>query len=317
MMTMRSLVMIPISIATGFGIFALIAHHTQPTVPGQAFIGGMLPAVQDAQAYLLPVANPAYHPVRNTAVADVQLDATAAVLFHVESGGELYAKDEKTRLPIASLTKLLSALVVQDIFRPDESISVASGSIRVDGERQTLYQDEQLAVQDLVSMMLVESSNDAAYALAAAAQERGVDFVELMNRKAHALGMEDCLFKDPAGLDDTAYCTASDLVRLVRAALQSAPQLWPILSSRQLSIRSLDGKQIHDIKSTDVLLDSIPGIIGGKTGNTDAAKGCMILVVKVPGKDDTLIAIVLGSRQRFTDTQNLITWAQRAYLWND
>jgi D-alanyl-D-alanine carboxypeptidase len=59
----------------------------------------------------------------------------------------------------------------------------------------------------------------------------------------------------------------------------------------------------------------MPGIVGGKTGHTDAALGCLILVVKLPGKDDTLISIVLGSRARFTDTRTLVSWAQAAYRW--
>jgi D-alanyl-D-alanine carboxypeptidase len=298
----------------GLAVFGFTSRHAVPTP--STFISGTTPGLQDAQAYLLPIADPGYAPIRNTVVDEPVVDANAALLVHLESGRVLYAKNADMQVPIASLTKLLSALVVQDQFNQTEIVTIASGSVRVDGQKQTLYLGERITVADLVSMMLVESSNDAAYALAAYAKQRGIDFVAEMNHTAGTLGMQDCHFTDPAGLDDAAICTASDLLRLVRAALRNAPQLWPIMAQQQLTIRSADGAIVHEVKSTDELLGQIPGIVGGKTGNTDGALGCLILVVNFPTKNDTLVSIVLGSRARFADTQILLSWAQRAYQWN-
>lgn len=310
---MRILLTIPILILAGLSVFLFIS---QPEMPEQyAFVSGATPVLQAAQAFLLPLSEPAYAPMRDTAVPPPQLDANAAMLVHRESGKVLYEKNATLQVPIASLTKLLSALVVVDLFDPSEVVTIASGSVRVDGQKQTLYLGERMIVRDLMSMMLVESSNDAAYALAAYAREQGIDFVAEMNQRAAALQMSDCRFTDPAGLDDSAYCAARDLLRLVEAALQTAPQLWPIMAQSQLTVWSADGKLIHEIKSTDELLGLIPGVVGGKTGYTDGALGCLILVVKLPGKDDTLISIVLGSRSRFVDTTSLVSWAQRAYRW--
>ena len=128
-------------------------------------------------------------------------------------------------------------------------------------------------------MMLVESSNDAAYALAAYAKASGLDFVALMNQKAWTLGMHDCTFSDPAGLDDTAYCTADDIIRLVRGSLRQTPQLWPVMATQRLTVLSADGRISHAVVSTNELFDEFTGIIGGKTGNSDGALGCMLLVV--------------------------------------
>lgn len=310
---MRQALLIPIIIlAVGVAVFS-IGRHPDTRQP-QQFISGTTPGFF-SQAYMLPVADPGYAPVRDTTVPDPQPDANAAVVYHLETGRYLYEKNADTKVPIASLTKLLSALVVQDLFDPQEVVAVASGSVRVDGQRQTLYDGERVMVRDLVSMMLVESSNDAAYALAGYAKSRGVDFVAQLNTKAYVLGMRDCLFTDPAGLDDNAYCTARDLVRLVRAALRTAPQLWPVMATKELTVRSADGRIAHTLKSTDDLLGQFPGIVGGKTGNTDGALGCLILVVKIPGNNDTLVSIVLGSRARFGDTKALIDWTVRAYRW--
>lgn len=311
---MRRALIIPMLILAGLVVFLVVLYHpaTVPT-PTTVSIAGATPALRSAQAYLLPVEDPAYAPMRNTLVPDPQIDANVALLVHLESGKVLYTKNAFVQVPIASLTKLLSALVVQDLFNQNEIIAVASNSVRVDGQKQTLYTGERLSVSSLVSMMLVESSNDAAYALAAYARSRGIDFIAAMNQKAATLGMDGCHFTDPAGLDDGAFCDANDLLRLTRTALRTAPQLWPIMAQPQLTITSADGAIVHEVKSTDELLGQIPGIIGGKTGNTDGALGCLLLVVKLPENYGTLVSIVLGSRARFTDTTTLLSWAQRAY----
>jgi len=294
-------------------VFLISVRHTPPP---NRYVSGESLVQQQGRAYLLPVLESGSAPVRDTTVPDPTLDANSVLLYHIESGTELYAKNPDVRVPIASLTKIMSALVATDLFSPNEIVTVASESVRVDGAKQTLTAGERLRVSDLISMMLVESSNDAAYALAAHAQDQGIDFVERMNTKAWVLGMQGCAFRDPAGLDDAAYCTARDLVRLVRAALRNAPQLWPVMASPAVTIQSVDGSAAKEIKSTDQLLGMVPGIIGGKTGNTDGALGCLLLVVQSPDKRDTLISIVLGSRQRFTDSAALISWAWHAYRWN-
>jgi D-alanyl-D-alanine carboxypeptidase len=103
------------------------------------------------------------------------------------------------------------------------------------------------------------------------------------------------------------------MVRLVRAALRQAPDLWPVMASASLTVASSDGRIVHELKTTNELLGTIPGIVGGKTGNTDGALGCLLLVVQSAGGRDTLITVVLGSRQRFADTRLLLQWASAAY----
>ncbi len=306
---MRRLIVTVLVLVAGVAAFLLREQHAPVSVyvPPAPLV--------EARIQLVPVTQSGSAPERNTLIADPVLDANSALIYHVESGTELFAKNPDLRVPIASLTKVMSALVAQDAFAPDDIVTVSSGSVRVDGQKQTLYAGERLRVQDLVSMMLVESSNDAAYALAAYAKQENVDFVALMNTKAWVLGMRDCMFTDPAGLDDAAYCTARDLVRLARAALRNAPQIWPVMASPAIMVHSVDGTISHEVKTTDELLGTVPGIIGAKTGNTDGALGCLLLVVQSPDKRDTLISIVLGSRQRFADSAALVSWAWKAYRW--
>ncbi len=269
--------------------------------------------VAAAQAFILPVVETSYLPFRDSAVTPPTLDARAAVLYDTRSGRMLFEQHPDEQMPIASLTKLLTVLVAHDLFSPDEVVTVPSEAVKVDGERQDLYAGEQMTVGNLIRYMLVGSSNDAAYALALHAKAQGVDFITRMNAKAAALGMEDTHVMDPAGLNDLGRSTARDVVLLMTTALRDQ-SLWPDTREEQITITSESG-QTHEVHNTNQLLDSVPDIIAGKTGNTDGALGCLALAVRAPGKDDILISVVLGSHQRFTDTQTLIEWVQRAYRW--
>lgn len=310
---MRRALIFPILILAGLGAWSFF--DTEPDQVPYTFIPSTTPMLRAAQAYLLPITAPTYAPIRDTTVAPPVIDANSALLVDADSGTMLFERNSSVTVPIASLTKLLSAVVATELFELSDIVTVASASVRVDGLKQSLYLGEQMRVGDLITMMLVESSNDAAYALADHARGQGIDFVDRMNQKAGVLGMEQCSFTDPAGLDDTAFCSANNILRLIRHALRQAPQLWPTMSAPTMTVQSADGKFAHALRSTNELLGTIGGIIGGKTGYTDGALGCLILVVKSPENSDTLISIVLGSRSRFSDTRTLLTWSETAFRW--
>ncbi len=308
---MRQVLLLPLFLVAGwiFGSFVVGSG------PPPAATTGSPPISQSAQAYVLPAAAPAYAPTRNTDVVEPVIDANAALLVDLDSNRILYEKNSNASVPIASLTKLLSATVASELFRDQDIVTVSSTSVRVDGQKQTLFIGERITIGNLIAMMLVESSNDAAYAIAAYAREQNIDFVARMNQKAAALGMDQCTFTNPAGLDDTAFCSATNLLKLVRSMIRTMPQLWAVTTNPTLTVSSVDGATIHQIKSTNELLEGMEGILGGKTGYTDGALGCLVLVVKLPDKDATLVSIVLGSRGRFADTRTLVSWAAGAYRW--
>ncbi len=271
-------------------------------------------SLNSTQAYIFPIAESTYLPVLNTAIERPVLSAKSAIVYDTRSSRSLYSKNPEERLPIASLTKLLSAVVVIENLNLDDIVVVPKEVLKVDGEKQTLYLDERIRVRDLLKMMLIESSNDAAYALEYHASILGIDIGVLMNRKAIELGMRSSIFHDPAGLNDDALSTSGDLLKLVNYSLKF-DDLWFILGEKSAIVYSIDGRIEHKVDSTNQLLGTIPDVVGGKTGYTDGALGCMILVVDVPGKNDKLISIVLGSTERFSDTEKLISWTKRAYSW--
>jgi D-alanyl-D-alanine carboxypeptidase (penicillin-binding protein 5/6) len=279
---------------------------------------GTGPIFNTAEAYIAPLSQVNYLPVLDPSNSDPSLDAKSAVIYDINAGRNLYEKNIKEKLPIASLTKILNAIVVWEKFSPTAPVTVKLTAVKVDGERQDLYENEVLTVSSLVQLMLIESSNDAAYALRDYAANQGIDLIKEMNAKAADLGMANTHILDAAGLNDAGYSTAADLVKAVQYALRY-DAIWGFSRQPTAQVISADGKFSHEIKSTNQLLGVISDIIGGKTGYTDSALGCIILIVDVPStaasKNDKIISVVLGSHDRFQDMKKLVTWAKQAYRW--
>ncbi|HZZ99478.1 MAG TPA: serine hydrolase [Candidatus Paceibacterota bacterium] len=272
------------------------------------------PVFASTELYVKAPAPADYLPILDSSADRVKLDAKAAISFDIKADKNLYEKNIDQRLPVASLTKILNAIVSWENFDPNAIVSVEPDAVKVDGERQDLYVGEQISVNSLMQMMLIESSNDAANALADYAQTKGFDMVEAMNAKAAKLGMTNTHFIDPAGLNDSGYSTVHDLSKAVTYALRYSA-LWNFSREPSAIVTSADGKISHEVKATDQLLGVLSGIIGGKTGYTDGALGCMMLIVKIPDQQDTVVNVLIGSNQRFVDMQRLVDWVRTAYRW--
>jgi D-alanyl-D-alanine carboxypeptidase len=267
------------------------------------------------RAFLLPVTEASYLPIRDFNVPEPVLGAKAAALFDVRSGRFLYSKNMNQRLPIASIAKLMSAVVILENLDLNDVFTVPIENINVDGRGADFYKDEQLRGTDLFKIMLIKSSNDAALTFATAAQKKGIDFVAKMNEKAQAIGMFNTEFADPAGLNDQdTFSTASDLVKLVNCAGEYG-LISQILRTESATVTSADGRTVHHLVNTNRLLGRIPNIIIGKTGYTDSALETMVLEVNINDGRDTIISVILGAEDRFAETEKLIRWVKTAYRW--
>lgn len=267
-----------------------------------------------SQAYILPVSETSYLPILDSNFERPVVAAKSALVFNVKSGKYLYQKNIKDKLPIASLTKLLTAAVILENFDLDQTVTITGEVLKIDGEKQTLYKGEKITVENLLKMIIIESSNDAAEALSLFALGEGLNLIDLMNQRAEALGMLNSLFLDSAGLNDEAYSTAEDMAKLVKYTMQF-PLIWNFSVEKDAVINSYDGAIQHSIKNTNQLLGVLPDIVGGKTGYTDGALGCMILVVDIPEGNDKIISIIIGSSDRFGDAERIINWTKSAYRW--
>lgn len=265
-------------------------------------------------AFLLPVTETNYLPIRDFNVADPQVNARAAVLYDTRSGRVLYAQNANQRLPIASVTKLMTAVVVVENLDLSEIFEVSAENVNVDGTGADLYKGEKIYGRDLLKIMLIKSSNDAALVFTTEAQKRGLDLIQKMNQKAQELAMYNSKFSDPSGLDDNSFSTAIDLVKLISYASRYK-EIADILKTPVADVYSADRRASHHLLNTNRLLDELVGLVLGKTGYTDIALGTMVVMTAINEGRDNLISVVLGANDRFGETIKLIEWAERAYRW--
>jgi len=299
-----------IMLLIAWGLLSLNSHSSQ--APDQAKV---------QQSVHLPV-NPTFLPIRNWSIKEPEISARSAIVVNFKPDGEegnmLYHKNPELVLPIASLSKLMTALIVLENFSLDEAIKVSQNSVLTIGDKGNLIQGEELKVRDLLYIMLIESSNDAAMCLASDSSRLPYkEFINLMNSKSKELGLKATYFVDPIGLNSSNHSTVSDLALLAKYSLKF-PLIWEALKTPQATVYSIEHKFTHNLVNTNGLLEKYSFLKGGKTGYTDEAKGCMLTVSDIAGSfgDNYLITVVLGSEQREEDTEKLINWSKQAWLFS-
>ena len=258
-------------------------------------------------------ANPNFLPIRDWNITEPEVEAKAALVFNPDKNKILYQKNINQVLPIASLTKLMTALIVLENIDLEEIAIISEQAIATYGDIGGLVVKEEISVKNLLYVLLMESSNDAATALAEAVQQKtNKDFIDLMNQKAEKLRLKNTNFVDSSGYDSGNVSTVEDIAQLVEYSF-SQLIIWEIMRTPAIDLSSADGKINHHWVNTDELLNRLPNIVGGKTGYTEEAQGCLVLVIENNNK--YLITIVLGAQERFLQTERLINWVQKAYRW--
>jgi len=244
-------------------------------------------------------------------IQDLTIDSKSALSVEIagdESVSVLFEKDSESVLPIASLTKLMTAVVVLDNYNLSEIISVSKSAFDQAPLVHDLKTGQKFSVSSLLSMMLVSSSNRAAYAIAERNQGMaGVqEFVYLMNQKAQDLGLLGTHFTDPTGLNIKNVSTAKDLSKLAVYILKKYPYITSITRLEKVYI---DG--FGEIKNTNDLLSEVPQAVCSKTGYTNDALGCLLLVVKNQQSGNYIVNIILGSENRFEEMHKMINWSNK------
>jgi serine-type D-Ala-D-Ala carboxypeptidase (penicillin-binding protein 5/6) len=225
-----------------------------------------------------------------------KLRARAALLGTAATGQVLFAKQPDRRQPIASVTKLMTALVTVSNRSLDHVVTVAADATGQTGSILGLVAGERVTVRNLLYALLLQSANDAAVALADDVGGSSSAFVEMMNAKAARLGMRDTNFRSPNGLDDRGYSTAADVADLTRAVLDRAA-LRTVMAAKVHTIPNADGPA-RVVQNRDALLWLYPGAIAGKTGFTTAAGFCLVAAAQRSGRQ--LVAVVLGDPSDIT-----------------
>lgn len=269
----------------------------------------------------LPISSNVF-PVRNWSIQEPKITAKSAIVMSFtsddEQGNILFRKNPDQVLPIASLTKITTALIAIENFDLEEIIKVSKNSVLTLGDKGGLIRGEELTVKGLLYIMLIESSNDAAMVLASDNPRLSYnEFLDLMNSKIKELSLENTYFLDPIGLNSKNKSTVLELAKLTNHAL-NFPLIWEILKTSETIIFSIDNKFVHNLINTNKLLNEIPFLEGGKTGYTKEAGECMLTASTISSSfgNNYLITVVLGSEQREGDTEKLINWTKQAWIFS-
>lgn len=251
-------------------------------------------------------------PVRNQTAVDPVINATAAYVTDENTGSVLFSKNAEILYAPASTTKLMTALVARDLYRPGSVITVRFSGV-VGGTILGLRQQEQYTLDTLLQAALISSANDAAEALAAHHPGGASAFVQEMNARAALLHLENTHFTNASGFDaPDHYSTARDLAILSREALKD-PVLTRIVATESTEVRDITGSRVLRLRNTNQLLGRDFRVVGVKTGTTEEAGE--VLITTLDDGQRKLQLVVLGSTSRYLDTQALITWVLANYQW--
>lgn len=243
------------------------------------------------------------------------LSAQGVIAVDIDSGVSLYEKDADARLLPASTTKIMTALVAMDYFKPDQIIKIGMLNTQADGQRMGLVVGEELTAQDLFDGLLIYSANDAAEALASAYPGGRDAFIVVMNQKASELSLQNTHFVNPTGLDEEGhFSTARDMIKLAEVAMRN-PSFAEIVGTKEKIVKSEDGKMVYDLKNINQLLGEVDGVVGVKTGWTEAARENLVTDVK--RGDRNVVIALLGSQDRFGETKEIIDWVFSNYTWKE
>ena len=264
------------------------------------------PPVETQLAFTLPVK-------KLSATQVPPIAAGAFLVIDRESGEVLAEKDADVPLPPASTTKIMTAVIALEHMDQDSVIQVPM-DLTSEGSVMKLLPGEEIRVGDLITGMLIHSSNDAAEVLAHSYPGGEKEFVATMNEKAHMLGMIHTHYENASGLFELGHVmTVRDLLILARYAMKNST-FASIVSMKEATISSTDGKTTHHVETTNQLLGEVEGVEGIKTGYTEEAGEC--LVTQVTRDGHTILTAILKSPDRFTETKTLISWVYGGYIWD-
>ena len=240
--------------------------------------------------------------------------AESAFVMDETNGAVLYAKNPNEELPMASTTKLMTAVVALAHASPDKVITITADATNTDGTSLGLIPGEKYTLRELLTGMLMISGNDAAEAVADGVAGNATTFVKWMNDTGASLGLTHTHFMNPHGLDDDKhYSSAHDLGVLGSYAL-SLPTIHAISRTQTASIPATKSHAQHDLKNLHEPLWWYPGADGGKPGWTGAARFVDILSAERDGRH--LIAVLMhGQNDWVTDIRDLLNWGFNDFSW--
>jgi len=245
----------------------------------------------------------------NCNAGELCLSAKSAVLMEADSKDILFEKNSAEILPMASTTKIMTALVVLERCRIDQSFTVDERAVGTEGTSAYLQTGDVMTVEAALYALLLQSANDAANALALEVSKSIDDFAALMNEKARALGLENTCFKNPSGLpEDGHHTTAAELAYLAAVCLENET-FYKIVSTKSATVR-IGGKD-RTFTNHNKLLSLYDGAVGVKTGFTKESGRCLVGAAERNGV--RLITVTLSASSDWSDHTRLFDLGFETY----
>lgn len=243
------------------------------------------------------------NPVKASAIGT---SATGAILINGDTGSVIYEQNACEKLPMASTTKIMTALLLCENADLEKEITVTDEMVRVEGSSMGLLPGDRVTFHDLLYGMLLASGNDAANTTAISIGGSVDGFVKMMNQKASQLGLKDTSFQTPSGLDgDNHYTTARDLAILARYAMQNE-SFYKAASSQSAVLYYGNPPYRRSLTNHNKLLQSFNGAVGVKTGFTKKSGRCLVSAAKRDGK--YVIAVTLRDPNDWADHACLLEY---------
>ncbi len=240
------------------------------------------------------------------------LSSDCALLINANTGKIVYAKNENVRHANASTTKIMTCILALENCKLNEKVTFSPYAASIEPSKLYANAGEVFYLKDLLYSLMLPSHNDTAVAIAEHVSGSTAKFVNLMNKKAAAIGCTNTHFATPNGLDFgyDHYTTASDLAKIARYAIKRN-MFRKLISTGYYSFSNLNTGRTYYIGTTNALLGNLPGVQGMKTGYTNKAGYCFV-GLSYSQKGNTYISVVLGgssSASRWEDSRRLLTYA--------
>lgn len=240
-----------------------------------------------------------------------QISAESALIFDTNSQSVIYSKNPQERLPMASLTKIMTAIIALENKKKDDKYIVTKDDL-VGEDSMGLDAGETLSLKELLYGLILHSGNDAAETLASNFNGGRKAFIKAMNDKAKSFGLSNTSFTNPTGLegDGKQYTTSYDLAVITRFALVNFPLFNEVISTFDYTIPQTFTHKEYVLENETNLLTSYPGVKGVKTGYTPEAGLCLVTYLDYKGHK--IIAVVLGSSDRRGEMIELLDYSLKS-----
>lgn len=295
-----------IYLISGLCLFALTLLIYRNSVPSVKLQESSTRVLSTSDSYIKTL------PVRLNDNPAPTLTAQSVIVFDPDSNTIIFSKNAETELPMASTTKIMTALTALEAYSLDYPVTVTNANESV-GSKAEIQPGETWSVLSLLYALMLPSGNDAAVALAETYPGGYTAFVNLMNDKSRALYLTHTHFTNVSGIDQPGhYSTARDLALLTQAAMKLS-QFRTIVQTKKITLATADQSVSRTFINLNELLGEVPGVIGVKTGKSDEAGEC--LITYVTRDSHAIITVILGSESRFTESKSLIDWVYQTYEW--